>query len=463
MSLLRFVERKGTDSSKWDIFHTKCAYKKGDFVPIICAWVADMDFVCPQPITDAVLKVLHSVPLGYNMPAENLKTVIKDWIYKQFGWLIHPSWLIFQPGVCPGVAIFVQAFAKPGEKCVVFTPVYHPCIHTLEDNGVIILGSDLVYNKETRKFEINFDDFEVKIRDPLTKIFIFVNPHNPTGRDFTRMELERIGKLCLENGVVVCSDEIHWDFILGSPPFAASSSSSSSSSSSQPSNTPRTSHIPFASLSPEIAAITITFSSLSKTFNCSSYQFSYAIISNPKLKAQYLFQSQKFALFANTTLGGAATVAAYTHTQCDEWYLQVLDLVRTNVHTPHRLLGVKYKEYVSVVNVEGTYLVFIDFRDACVKLGFPHNYDFVTGKPLEVPNVIGGKHFDARSATALRDFIFKECGVLMNDGASFGRAGDGWVRMNVATKSTVVEEACGRIAELLDKEIERVEKEKEQK
>lgn len=449
MSLVKFVERVGTDCFKWDI-GTRYEYKDGK---PLCMWVADMDLLSPQPIIDTLVNTLRTSAIGYNMPADQMKSSIKDWVYKQFGWTIHPSWLLFQPGVCPAVALFIQAFAKPGEKCVMFTPVYHPCIHALEDNGVILLNCDLEYNKITNKFEIDFEDFEKKIRDPLTKILILVNPHNPCGRVFTRTELERIGKLCLENKVLVCSDEIHWDIILSSAP-----TSSTPSSSPTPSQ-PRTTHIPFASLSPELAAITMTFTSMTKTFNCPSLQFSYAIVSDPKMKAAYNMQSQRLALHANPTFGGPACLAAYS--QGEEWYLQVLDLIYNNAQTVHRLLGAKYPDYVTVVDLEGTYLIFIGFRDACVKLGFPHNYDFVTGKPLDVPNFPNGKYFNARAANTLRDFIYKECGVLMNDGAGFGLAGDGWVRMNVATDPAVVQEACTRLAALLEREIARVEKEKD--
>jgi cystathionine beta-lyase len=196
-------------------------------------WVADMDFVSPQPVIDALIeRVKHGV-FGYPMVKEEMKQVVIDRMFQRYHWKVQPEEIIFVPGVVSGFNLTCQALAGTGDSIVMLTPVYPPFLSAPESAGAEKIEVPLAQNSNGR-FEIDFSSFEQAIQKN-TRLFMLCNPHNPVGRAFTGEELEKLAEICLRHGVAICSDEIHSDLIFSGYH-----------------------HIPIASLSDEIAENCVT-------------------------------------------------------------------------------------------------------------------------------------------------------------------------------------------------------------
>ncbi|KAH7823908.1 Cystathionine beta-lyase [Monocercomonoides exilis] len=442
---LEFVDRSGTDCVKWDIPHSHPS-------PMMM-WVADMEIASPKPVVDAITKRAAHHAYGYPVAPKEVNECIRQWAAKCFNWDISTEWISHSPGVCGSVAASIQAFTQPGDRIVVLSPIYFPLTNLPEDNGREAVRSSLIFDDKTRKWNINWDDFERKISLPRVKMFILCNPHNPTGRMWTREELTRLGELCLKHEVLIVSDEIHWDFALpreGSTPM----------------------HVPIASISPELSRNTLTFSAPSKTFNIPSFQFSFCIASNPRLREGFNVFLSRNAAFAENVFAFPAAIAAYTH--CYQWVRDCDALFRKHCTMVYEMFSKdKFKGLVDVVDQEATFLLFINMNKAInyfhekamAKAGgatdelrlsndkalfpLPRNTHPVTGAVLVDPAAPAAE-FNRRTAGALKDFIFQKTGVLFNEGSQFGIDGDGWVRMNVGTKTENVEETLKRLESLFD-------------
>lgn len=370
----KLVERRGTDSVKWDL-------ADDDVIPM---WVADMDFESPREVQEAIMdRVKHGV-YGYTIELDNLFEAVTKWVSRRHNWTIEREWIVFTPGVMPGILGILQAITRPGDKVILQSPVYTPFFRAVRNSGCHVLNNQLKY--ENNRYTMNFPDLEEKAKDPRTRALILCNPHNPVGRVWTREELSTVGKICLENDVVMISDEIHSDLIYK-----------------------EYKHIPLASICDEFAENSITCIAPSKTFNLAGLNTAFLVIPDSRVRRE--FQNMSLPKRA-TIFGGIAAEAAYTYG--DNWLDALLDYLDDN----RRLLAGYLKArtpQIKVVEPEGTYLVWLD----CRQLGMDND--------------------------GLEKFMLEKAGIWVNQGYSFGSGGDGFIRMNIGCPRPILEKALGRL------------------
>jgi cystathionine beta-lyase len=377
----KITDRTGTSCVKWD--YVEKWFKNTDLLPM---WVADMDFKTPDFIVEAVKKRASHEIYGYTIRPESYYTSMISWIGDLHGWTIEKDWIIFSPGIVPAVNMAVMAYTKPGDKVIVQPPVYFPFFSAVRDNG-----RQLVYNPltlENGRYSMDFDDLEKKI-DNRTKMVIISNPHNPGGSAWTEEELGRLGRICIDKGIILISDEIHSDLVL--PPHK---------------------HTVAANISEEIAAVTVTMMAPSKTFNLAGMASSSVIISNPKLRNDFQVMLDRVHVGMGNLFGMVASEAAYTHGR--EWLAQMLAYVKGNVDYVEDYLE-RHVPGVKMIRPEATYMIWLDFG----QLGL--------------------------NKEELRRFILEKAKLGLNDGPVFGPGGEGFQRINVACPRSIVEEAMERL------------------
>jgi len=376
-----YIERKNTGSYKWDHLEEKFGTK--DLIPM---WVADMDFPSPTPVIEALKKRAEHGVYGYTIrPSSYYKSII-DWMKKRHHWNIKPEWIEYSPGVVPSVSLAIHAFTRPGDKVIVQPPVYHPFFKAVKNNGRQLVMNKLKY--ENRRYSMDFDDLKSKF-DKRVKMLILCSPHNPVGRVWSREELAKLGKICLENNVIILSDEIHSDLVFKGYK-----------------------HIPTASISPEIADITLACEAPSKTFNLPGLANSTVISSNLKLLTQFKVSLENLGLEFANTFGIVASETAYRYGE--EWLEQLLEYIQGNVNYLTDYFERRIPE-IKPVKPEGTYLVWLDCR---------------------------GLNMD--SAT-LKKFMIEKAKVGFDDGPIFGSGGEGFQRANVACPRSILTKALKRI------------------
>ena len=244
----KLTDRRGTGSLKWD-----CA--EGE-LPM---WVADMDFENPPCIMSAVEERARRGMFGYTVVGDEWYSAICDWWGRRHGWQISRDWLIFCTGVVPAITSMVKRLSEVGDDVVLLTPVYDIFFHSVENTGRHVVESPLVYDGQN--YSIDFADLGQNLARPNASHLIQCNPHNPTGRIWTAEEHNRVGDLCIKNGVVVISDEIHCDIVR-----------------------PGTSYVPFASLGREYASICAVCLSATKAFNIAGLQSAAVVVPDGTLR-----------------------------------------------------------------------------------------------------------------------------------------------------------------------------------
>jgi cystathionine beta-lyase len=364
------VERRGTDSQKWQ------KYAGRDILPL---WVADMDFRSPPELIEALhARVDHGV-FGYARPTSATTEAVVSTLQARYGWKIEPSWLVWLPGLVVGLNVTARAFARPGEAVLCNTPVYPPFMSapSLQERAAITVplalrrhpGRESVASAGLR-WEIDWDAMERAVT-PKTRLFFLCNPHNPVARVFGRDELTRLAEFCLRHDLILCSDEIHCDLILDGQK-----------------------HVPTGTLGDEIARRTITLMAPSKTYNIPGFGTSIAIIPDATLRAQFVRATAGIVAEVNC-LGYAACEAAFL--KGEPWRQALLAYLRANRDF---LLDYAEKELPGVrvdAPIEATYLAWLN----------------VTALGLEDPV----KHFEQH-------------GVGLSDGRFFGAAPGSHLRLN---------------------------------
>jgi cystathionine beta-lyase len=329
----RVIERRGTDSNKWQRYGD-------DVLPL---WVADMDFVSAEPIIEALHRRIDHAIFGYTRPTRELRVTILERLKRLYQWEVQEEDILFLPGLVTGLNVAYHAFSHPGDGVLVQTPVYFHFVHDPVMHGRTIDNSPLVRRGDT--YEIDFDDLERSISHR-TKIFLFCNPHNPAARVYTRKELERVAETCLRHNVIVCSDEIHCDLVF-----------------------PGHSHIPLATLDPKVASQSITLMAPSKTFNLAGLHCGFAIIQNPRLRK--IWETFSHGLIPGVNImGHVAALAGYRDGQ--DWLDQVVLYLKANRELVARFLKEKLPS-IRMARMEATYLAWLDCRDAGI-LGNPSDF-----------------------------------------------------------------------------------------
>ncbi len=374
----RIIERRGTGSIKWQRYGD-------DVIPL---WVADMDFVSPEPVVAALHERVDHRVFGYTGPGEKLLNVIRERLRRLYNWDVAPEEILFVPGIVTGLNLAFQTFAGPGEGVLVQTPVYSHFVTDPVVRGRTLVQCPLVKNGDT--YEIDFDAFEKSITAQ-TKIFVLCNPHNPVGRVFRIDELERLARICLRHDILICADEIHCDLLY-----------------------PGHRHVPMATLGQEVADRTVTLMSPSKTFNLAGLGCSFAVIGNPGLRKAWIKGSEGLIPFVNI-MGLTAALAGYR--DGGEWLTQCLAYLKGN----RDFLTGYVKENLpslAMTRIEGTYLAWLNCRQSGIK-----------GNPFR--------------------FFLKNAAVALNDGADCGKGGEGFVRLNFACPRATLVEGLDRMATAL--------------
>lgn len=374
--------RVDTDSVKWDSIKT--TYGKDDLVPL---WVADMDFMAPAPVIDALSDYTKRGLFGYSLVPDALYQAIFDWEKTHYGYSLEKEDILFSPGVVPSIGVAIQAYTQPGDSILIHDPVYHPFANMVKANERNLVTSPL--GIEDGHFVMDLTDMVAKIKNNQVKMLILCNPHNPGGRVWTKAELIACGLLCQQYGVLVVSDEIHQDLV-----FAPHQ------------------HLSFHTLAPDFADFSIILTAATKTFNLAAVKLSMVYIKNKELRAA--FQKVQSTTEQNTinTFGYVATQAAYE--KGEPWRQELLAYLAEN----SRYTEAFFKEHLPQVKVmapEGTYLMWLDFRA----------YDL--------------------SPKALEDKLVQEAGVVLNNGAIFGNGGRGFMRLNLACPRETLAEGLERI------------------
>jgi cystathionine beta-lyase len=352
---------------------------------VLPLWVADMDFRSPEPVVRALHERVEHGVFGYGGDPPGLREVIVERLQSLYSWRVSPEDLIFLPGVVTGFNLATHAVTSPGDGLLVQTPVYFPMLRVADEVGLTNDEMELT-RRADGVYEVDFDLMEQTIGDR-TRIFLLCNPHNPVGRVFRRDELERMAEICLRHQIVICSDEIHGDLILSGHR-----------------------HLPIASLSPEIADQTITLMAPSKSYNIPGLKCSVAIVQNRELREK-LQRTYRGLVHGVNILGYTAALAAYRDGQ--PWLDEVLRYVEANLDFLMQYVE-EHLPGISMSRPEGTYLAWLSCHEAELPCN-PH------------------------------EFFLQEARVALNDGAVFGRGGEGFVRLNFACPRSLLAEALDRM------------------
>lgn len=347
-------------------------------------WVADMDFQSPPAVIEALKSRVEHGIFGYSYPSDSYYEAIISWIRRRHNWEIQRDWIMFSPGVVPGIHMLIRSLTRPGDKVIVQTPVYYPFFGAIENNGCHILSNSL--KCKDGRYTMDFEDLERKAKDPRARVLVLCSPHNPVGRVWTKEELTRLGRICAENDVTVISDEIHCDLVYRGH-----------------------SHTCFASLDKAFLENSITCHAPSKTFNLAGLETSVIVIPNPDLRRE----------LANIVLpprpnvfGAVALEAAYSHG--DEWLDELRRYLEANLEFLNKRVEARIPR-IKVVEPEGTYLVWLD----CRELGM--------------------------DTESLEKFMLNEAKLWLDEGYIFGREGAGFERINIACPRPILEEALDRL------------------
>ncbi|MBO7387841.1 MAG: pyridoxal phosphate-dependent aminotransferase [Lachnospiraceae bacterium] len=373
----QYVNRYGTRSVKFDF-----AEYFGKPEGIIPMWVADMDFKTSSYIVDALTEALSFGVYGYSEGLDGYWNALKGWMKRRHDWDVDKSWLVKTPGIVFAISQAVRAFTKEGDNVIIQTPVYYPFAATVKQNGRRVVRNSLVLKGD--RYEIDFDDFEKKIKDNDVKLFILCSPHNPVGRVWSEEELRKLGEICIRNNVIVVSDEIHADFVFEGK------------------------HKVFASLGEEFLNNSVICTAPSKTFNLAGLQVSNIFIANKELRDLY---KKELTSTGYDELGLPALVAceaAYSHGE--EWLEGLLKYIRGNIEYMREYLENNVPK-IKMVKQEGLYLVWLDFRD----LGL--------------------------SDDEINERIVKGANLWFDEGKMFGTEGAGFQRINVACPRSTLKTA----------------------
>lgn len=379
----KVIDRHGSGAIKVDSLEER--YGRPD---LIAAWVADMDFATPSFIIDALKKRLEHPIFGYTAEPADYRPAIIDWERNLHGWEIDPEWLSYIPGIVKGIGMVLNVFTKPGDDVVIMPPVYHPFRLVPEGNGRKVVNIPMIED-ENHRYHVDYAAFE-KL-DTKGGVLIFSNPHNPSGRMWSKEELQKVAEISRKKNLLVISDEIHADMSLWG-----------------------NKHIPFATVSDDAAQNSITFCAPSKTFNIPGIVSSFSVVPNKEIRERFYGWMEASEFNAPPMMSPIATIAAYR--KGDEWRKEMLAYIEDNIRFVEDYCE-KNIPGVRALRPEASFLVWLD----CRELGLSHD--------------------------ELIDLFVNKARVALNDGAMFGKEGDGLMRLNVASPRSVMEEVMNRIKE----------------
>lgn len=373
------IDRKNTNCIKYDALDLYFGHE--DLQPL---WVADMDFKTPKLINNALLKRVQHGIYGYAMPSEKTFFLVQEWMRKRHNWEIDTSWISFVNGVVPAYSAAIEAFSEEGDEIIVQTPVYFPLFKSVKENNRVLVKNPL--KEKDGYYTMDFEDLKSKITSK-TKLFVLCSPHNPVGRVWNKEELEELANICMENNIIIISDEIHADLVFKK-------------------------FTPLASISKDISNITLTLNSPGKTFNIAGLNCGYAISENKEILEKFQNIVKKREINSINVFAFTALEAAYEF--CEEWLEQLLIYLKENISFTKKYLQ-ENNQYIDFLEPEATYLLWLSFK----------NY--------------------SSSHEKVKQKLLSESKLAFNDGTSFGAEGKGYFRLNCALPKANLEKALCKL------------------
>lgn len=376
------IPRRGTNSYKWD------TPEEENVLPM---WVADMDFRTAPAIIETLRRRVEHGIFGYTKVPQNYYDTIVKWFINRHQWEIDSQWIIYTSGVVPAISAIIKAMTIPGDKIIVQTPVYNCFYSSIRNNGCKMIANNLIYQEG--RYTIDFDDLEHKAADPETKLLLLCNPHNPVGRVWTSEELQRIGDICLQNGVFIIADEIHCELTYEGHNYT-----------------------PFASLSEEFRLRSATCISPSKAFNLAGLQIANIVAADGNIRSRIDRAINDNEVCDVNPFGVIATIAAYE--KSEEW----LDALRKYLWENYSYVRYFFKRDLpqySVLPLEGTYLVWIDCRAAGI------------------------------GSDNITSCLQNKQKLMVNSGTLYGPDGEGFIRLNIACPRKLLIDGLVRLAKVL--------------
>lgn len=378
----KITDRNNTNNFKWDKLYER--YNKKDLLPF---WIADSEIETSEEIiNELVLRAKHGI-YGYTFKSNSYYEAIENWFSKRYLWDIDREWITSSPGVIPALSMCIESFTNIGDRVIVFSPAYPSFYDKIKENIRKIVTSELVYNGE--RYVIDFEDFENKIKSNDCKLFIFCNPHNPSGRVWTKEEIVKIGEICLKNNMLIISDDIHCDIVYSGNKY-----------------------IPISSVSKELSDITITCTSAGKTFNISGLATSVIIIPNKELREKYNKILNRFELADGNIFGNLATQIAYS--KGEPWLTEMIKYIEKNRDFIINFIS-ENKIPISCMKPEGTFMMLLD----CNKIKI-------------------------ESDELFKYFIY-DLGLVVNSGVTFGKNTSSFVRFNFSCPFSLIENGMNRL------------------
>ena len=382
-------DRRGTGAFKWNSMYEAKPDVSDGVIPFS---VADMEFQNPQPLLDGMAKYVSQAVYGYTGPTHAYYESVINYMKRRHNWDIQKDWIITTPGVVPALNELVKAFSEPGDGVIITRPVYYPFSMAIENSGRKLVNVSLI-NRDGH-YEMDFEGLEKAAKDPSTKLMILCSPHNPVGRVWTEDELRKLASICNSNGVMILSDEIHFDFVF-----------------------PGHKHTVLATLSEEIQQNNIFCTAPSKTFNLGGVQVSNIIIPNPKLREQYNEYHKSMGMLSLNMF--AYKIGELVYNTCGDWFEELMQVLDTNRKLVEQYITT-YLPQIKVIPLEGTYLQWLD----CRALG-------MSGKELET-------------------FMQENAELFFDEGYIFGEEGDGFERWNLACPTKYIQEGLERLRKAVE-------------
>jgi cystathionine beta-lyase len=372
--------------------HDRCLdfFGREDITPL---WVADMDFeVCPE-ISNALQKRFEHCVYGYSTPTDGFWKSIIDWQAKKNNFTFTTDDVIFVPGIVRGIAYAINFFTSPGDKIVIQEPVYHPFKNLTIGNKRTIVSNNLI--ESDGSYRMDLDNLEHIFATEKPKMMILCNPHNPIGLAWDSDTLAQVARLAKKHGVIVISDEIHSDLVLRGRK-----------------------HCTFANSCPEAEEVSITFGAPSKTFNIAGIVSSWCVIKNKELRKEFFEWMECNEFSSPNFMACIATEAAYNHGE--QWLDEAKHYIEDNIDFVADYCS-KHIPAIKVIKPEASFLVWLD----CRELGL--------------------------DADALQDLFVNHALLGLNRGDTFGAAGAGYMRFNIATQRCVLQKALCQLADAVNK------------
>ena len=383
------IDRRGTGCVKWDESPREGMDHVSDLIPL---WVADMDFKAAPAILEAVRRRAEHGVFGYTVVEQEYYEAVINWFQRRHNWRIHREEILYTTGVVPAMSVAVKALTMPGEKVLILSPDYNCFFSSVRNNGCEVLETALKPVGDS--FEVDWEDFEAKCADEKTTVFLLCNPHNPTGRVWTKAELSQMNDICLKYQVKVVSDEIHCELIMPDYQFQ-----------------------PFAAVSDLCRQNSVILNSPSKSFNIAGLQAANIICSQPEWRRRLDRAININEVCDLNPFGPVGLIAAYN--ESEDWIDELNQYLWGNYTFLRDFIGKNIPQW-KVCRLEGTYLPWVDISATGI------------------------------SEQQLCDRLLSEAHVWVNPGTMYGpESGRGYIRLNIATQRSRLEEALNRIAGVL--------------